>query len=623
MSRQALNGISQVIKANTTEKSIDDLRAEGKKRVRVVSSERVMTIIQAIVDDTIASEVGEITKRDRDRIVGDTQERFSRVLKMQQDLEQQLDDLRGSLRDTEVERDRLRGEKTLLEAQLEAARVAEGGEDAAARLTREMARVRDALERTAREPGTVDEAALVRVAEKISARETQNARRLAADLEEIRSRLDAVVREAATARESAAEKLVQRLNVRLCESDAHLEERLERGFKEVAGHVAQIRGQIGRAPAADDAVAKLRSDFGALESRIHGVAKSSSDEAERVAKTVIDWLRDRDAAEAARRKAEAAGEASQVAESVRRVQRASEETRESILRELSLLRDAADGAGDGPVSIESAQLREIEERLAAAASEATDAVARAVDRVAGRIESLETSIQEMRGDDGAAEATGALAKVVGRVAERVESLDASLQAVRADDRASEAVSALARTVERIDERMAALDASLEAMRREVAEAADRTPVFDTTASQAEAAARLDGALAELRAELATVTSRGAEAAGRQEAAIRALGEQVALGAAVQSGSLETTFKGALEQALDKITRTMERATARPIEMTGEATDVLLAKMFDVPDGEMTSNLDQLDVEQRRSKATIGKSVGRLKEMNGRQKPAGK
>src|SRR6185295_10022956 len=103
----------------------------------------------------------------------------------------------------------------------------------------------------------------------------------------------------------------------------------------------------------------------------------------------------------------------------------------------------------------------------------------------------------------------------------------------------------------------------------------------------------------------------------------ALREQVAQSATVQSGSLETTFRGALEQALDKIERTMHRATARPIEMTGEATDVVLAKMFDVPDGQMTSNLDQLDVDQRRSTATIAKSVGRLKEMNGGEKPANK
>src|SRR5436190_2939267 len=116
MSRDAVKGIGQAIKAHTTEKSIDDLRAEGKKRVRVVSSERVMEIIQAIVHDTINAEVGEITKRDRDRIVSDTQERFSRVLRMQQDLEQKADELRDSLRAAELERDRLRSDKSLLES---------------------------------------------------------------------------------------------------------------------------------------------------------------------------------------------------------------------------------------------------------------------------------------------------------------------------------------------------------------------------------------------------------------------------------------------------------------------------------------------------------------------------
>ena len=77
------------------------------------------------------------------------------------------------------------------------------------------------------------------------------------------------------------------------------------------------------------------------------------------------------------------------------------------------------------------------------------------------------------------------------------------------------------------------------------------------------------------------------------------------------------------QSTRKITKTMERATARPIETTGEATDVLLAKMFDMPDVEMTSNLDQLDVEQRTTKAKISDSVGRLNKMNGRGKPDGK
>jgi len=553
MSRHALNGIGQVIKANTTEKSIDDLRAEGKKRVRVVSSERVMTIIQAIVDDTINSEVGEITKRDRDRIVGETKERFSSVLKMQQDLEQDLDDLRGQLRDAQLERDRLRGEKSLLEAQLETSRRADGETDSVAQLARELARVREAVERSSRDVGA-DEAAAARVVEKIAARDAQNARRLATELEDVRSRLDAVARDAAATRETAAEKLVQRLTVRQCESDAHLEERLNRGFKEVADHVAELRGQVGRAPAVDEAVARLRADFDAVAKRIHGVESSSAEMAKRVATAVLNGLDERDAVEVGRKAAASAEDATLVAETLRRVQRSSEEARQSVLVEIASLRESVDVARAQAVGVQAEQARGLEERVAARAAESADAVAQAIERIA--------------------------------------------------------------------ERVASFDGSMHALRSDVADAVTRAVCAGATASQSEVATRLAESLAEMRGEFAAMNARAVAADESRRAEVAALRDLVAQSAAVQSGAIETTFKSAMEQAIDKIERTMQRATARPIETTGEATDVLLSKMFDVPDGEMTSNLDELDVEERRSNAKIAGSVGRLKEMNGR-KPAPK
>jgi hypothetical protein len=314
MSRHAVRGIGQVIKANTTEKSIDELRAEGKHRVRVVSSERVMAIIQAIVDDTINSEVGEITSRDRERIVSDTQDRFSRVLQMQQDLEQKVDNLRGSLRDTELQRDSLGADKALLESQLASARRVDGDADAVAKLSRDLIRVRDAVERAPRDAGVLDDAAVSRVADKLAAREVQSTRRITAEFDDLRT-------------------------------------------------------------------------------------------------------------------------------------------------------------------------------------------------------------------------------------------------------------------------------------------------------------RLHDAVAELHDEIAALSARGVDADERRRQTVRELSDQIARSAAVQSHALETNFKGALEQALDKITRTMERATARPIETSGEATEVLLSKIFDGPDGEVTSNLDQLEVEARRSRDGIAKSVGRLRAMN--------
>ncbi len=478
MSRQALKGIGEVIKANTTEKSIEALQAEGKKRVRVVSSERVMAIIQAIVDDTINSEVGAITTRDRERIVSDTRERFSHVLRMQQDLEQVVDELRESLRGAELERDRLRGEKSILEAQIAAQRRAEGDEDAVSTLARDVARLRETVERSAREPGTLDEAAVARLVERLAARDAQISRRLETEFDDVRKRIESA-------------------------------------------------------------------------SRAQGAETASGELALRVSNAVLNGLDERDAAANDRRAAESA----QTAETLRRLQRSSEEAGKAVLAEVGALRGAVDDAAKRCVDAQAGQLHGLEQRLTAGAFEASVAAAR--------------------------------------------------------------------TVERLVERVAAIDGSIQTVRGELAEAVDRAVKGGASASQADAAARVDGALEQLRGELSSLNTRAGEAAQRQHEAVEALRAQVAQNAAVQSGSLESTFSGALEQALDKITRTMERATARPIETKGEATDVLLAKMFDMPDVEMTSNLDQLDVEQRTTKVKISDSVGRLKEMNGRGQSGGK
>ncbi len=404
MSRDSLRGIGRVIKANTSVKSIEALQAEGKTRVRVVSSERVMAIIQAIVDDTINAEVGAITTRDRERIVSDTQERFSHVLKMQQDLEHQVDELRGTLRTAEIERERLRADKALLEAQCEAAR------------------------------------------------------------------LDAVGREVAATREATTERLLKIVAEQQAQAETKLAQRLEREFRSVAVCLAEIHETVGRAPAAGDAVAKLRGDFDALETRIVGVERSSMELAERVSRAVLERLEERDA--------------------------------------------AADDARTHAGSVEAEQLRELEQRVIDRAAEGSDAVVRVVERIAERT------------------------------------------------------------------------------------------------------AALDGSLADLRGEFTALAARTVESAAGRDEAVSALREHLAQNAAAQAGELATSFKGALEKALDKITKTMQAATARPIETNVEATDALLSKIFDAPDDEMSSNLDELDVEQRRSHRSIGTSVDRLKRMSG-------
>ncbi len=83
MRRQALESLKSAIEANTERRSIEQLQASGKRHVRVVSSQKVLQIIKAIVSDIVDREVGELSAGERERIVGETKDQFDRVMKMQ------------------------------------------------------------------------------------------------------------------------------------------------------------------------------------------------------------------------------------------------------------------------------------------------------------------------------------------------------------------------------------------------------------------------------------------------------------------------------------------------------------------------------------------------------------
>lgn len=83
MKRQALDDLRAAIEANTEKRSLEQLAAQGKKHVRVVSGDKVIRLIQAIVDDAIGREAGQLAAKDRDRIVSETKQQFDRVLRIQ------------------------------------------------------------------------------------------------------------------------------------------------------------------------------------------------------------------------------------------------------------------------------------------------------------------------------------------------------------------------------------------------------------------------------------------------------------------------------------------------------------------------------------------------------------
>ena len=85
MTNKIAQDLSSVIRAHTESKTLEELAAQGKRRVRVVSGSKVIKLIQAIVDDSIQRGTLENAQADRDRIVSETKGQFERVLRIQQE----------------------------------------------------------------------------------------------------------------------------------------------------------------------------------------------------------------------------------------------------------------------------------------------------------------------------------------------------------------------------------------------------------------------------------------------------------------------------------------------------------------------------------------------------------
>jgi hypothetical protein len=130
MRRQALDNLRAAIEANTERRTLDQLKAQGKRSVRVVSGEKVMQIITAIVNDVVDREVGDATERDRDRIVDETKQQFDRVLKIQADQESLLQEQREIAQQYREKLEAAQAEVERVRRQIEDLRAEEGEREA-------------------------------------------------------------------------------------------------------------------------------------------------------------------------------------------------------------------------------------------------------------------------------------------------------------------------------------------------------------------------------------------------------------------------------------------------------------------------------------------------------------
>jgi chromosome segregation ATPase len=131
---------------------------------------------------------------------------------------------------------------------------------------------------------------------------------------------------------------------------------------------------------------------------------------------------------------------------------------------------------------------------------------------------------------------------------------------------------------------------------------------------AEGEARAAEGVAELRSELAEMKSllKTGAASETVETLLSRLSEREA----ASTKQLEHRFEAGLQKTLDKVSRTLHAATARPVDRPVEATDAMLARIFDRAD-EMDSNLSRLEVEVTTTRAGIEDSLDRLKRLKER------
>jgi len=92
-----------------------------------------------------------------------------------------------------------------------------------------------------------------------------------------------------------------------------------------------------------------------------------------------------------------------------------------------------------------------------------------------------------------------------------------------------------------------------------------------------------------------------------------LREMLASQGATKATDLEERFRSAMNEAVERLGKTLQAAATRPIDNSIEATDALVARLFDRPD-ELDSNLGGLDVEVTTAGDGIGDSLARLRAM---------
>lgn len=281
MRRRALDSLRSAIEANTERRSIEQLKAQGKRHVRIVSSEKVMDIITAIVNDIVEREVGETTQRDRDRIVAETKQQFDRVMKMQSEQDRLIQEQKELVTHYREKLEVAVGEAKRYKEQADDLRTAQAAREAKL-LAEYQEQVQALAERGRAAEGQASD--LSTEARKLAER----LRKLESDLEEAQAaRLDAAERA------TKAERIIHKLDTRFEKARAALEN-YDRELKRVIAERDQLAADlaVAREKAGENAaVSELRGEMDQLKAFL---MERSSGTSEETVETLLARLAERE-----------------------------------------------------------------------------------------------------------------------------------------------------------------------------------------------------------------------------------------------------------------------------------------------------------------------------------------
>ncbi len=415
----------------------------------------------------------------------------------------------------------------------------------------------------------------------------------------MRDRLDKMTDESERLRDNVIEAVVDRLVKTRAKADEGIVERIESRIEDLGERLTDLAKQAAKRESAGGTA--LDDHMRDIDERFAAVERASEKVKEDAVATLIDRMADRDAGVekifAENLVTQLDTVTSKIESLEERLSAAGGDEQEKVRVAIEELTSAAKESDESVQSFVSAQLEETHAELLTELNE------RFNKRDTDLSASFRDNFDEVRSsvDELASRTSAQLAAMQVSLASGVDSLrDEKGSGVNVD------------LVEALESRVfTPLNEKVSDLREQVD--SRHEDALSAVAAADERGNALAERLEQLAESFAGLANRVDENAAAQTRALETLGERLTASSSDAAEAQQAQFSAALEQALDKIEKTMHSATAKPIEISAEATDVLLNKIFDAGDVELRSNLDQLDVDTSKT-TSVKKNLGRLRNL---------